>query len=44
MDNHNIYPKTDKDYKFERSVDKWREKLPDILVEFDVKGSIKAVP
>jgi hypothetical protein len=32
MEKQHIYPKTEKDYKLERTVDKWRNKLPDILV------------
>ena len=32
MDKHHIYPKTEKDFKLERAVDKWRNELPNILV------------
>ena len=32
MDKHHIYPKTEKDFELERSVDKWRNELPNILV------------
>ena len=32
MDKHHIYPKTEKDFQLERSVDKWRNQLPNILV------------
>jgi hypothetical protein len=32
MERQHIYPKTEKDHEFERTVDKWRKKLPDILI------------
>lgn len=32
MNRQHIYPKTEKDYEFERTVDKWRKKLPNILI------------
>ena len=32
MENHHIYPKTEKDFELERSVDKWRKEIPNILV------------
>ena len=32
MKTHSIYPKTEEDRKFERNVDKWRNKLPEIML------------
>lgn len=32
MKTQSIYPKTEEDRKFERNVDKWRNKLPDIMI------------
>ncbi len=32
MEKEYLYPKTEKEYKFERDVDKWRNKIPEILV------------